>query len=59
MERAMNIKVKPKAMKARGIRFSDEQWDMITIIAARDKSGRTKPSDVVRHAIEAFLEKEG
>jgi len=41
------IKKKP-TLKARGIRFSDEQWERITKDANADKSRRTKPSDIVR-----------
>lgn len=41
------IKKKP-TLKARGIRFSDEQWEKITKDAKADASRRTKPSDIVR-----------
>lgn len=46
-------KVKRETLKARGIRFSDQQWDKITKVAERDPSGRTTPSDVVRQIVDA------
>ena len=46
------IKKKP-TMKARGIRFSDETWAMITKDAAKWNGYRTTPSDVVREIVDA------
>ena len=48
---------KQEPLKARGIRFSDEQWDKIEREALKDKTKRTKPSDIVRHAIDKFFER--
>jgi len=49
---------KKAPLKGRGIRFSDEQWDKVSDEAEKDKSGRTKPSDVVRHAVDKLFEKD-
>lgn len=47
---------KPAPLKSRGIRFSNEQWAKIKAKAKKDKTGRTKPSDVVRHAVDKLFE---
>lgn len=49
---------KPRPLKARGVRFSDEQWAKIEKEAKKDKSGRTYPSDVVRHAVDKMFSEE-
>ena len=51
-----NMKTKKETLKARGIRFSDSQWSNIEKDAAKDKSGRTTPSDVVRHIVDEHYE---
>lgn len=47
---------KPAPLKSRGVRISDQQWMEIENEADKDKTGRTKPSDIIRHAIEFYLE---
>lgn len=51
-----SMKTKKETLKARGIRFSDRQWSNIEKDAAKDKSGRTTPSDVVRHIVDEHYE---
>lgn len=46
------LKTKKETLKARGIRFSDEQWEKLNKTAALDKTGRTKASDVVRAIVD-------
>lgn len=48
-------KMKKNPKKARGIRFSDEQWEAIVLKTNEDKTGRTTPSDVVRHVVKQFF----
>jgi hypothetical protein len=50
------MKTKKETLKARGIRFSDAQWSNIEKDATKDKSGRTTPSDVVRHIVDEHYE---
>ena len=47
---------KPAPLKSRGVRISDQQWSKIKGEACKDKTGRTKPSDVIRYAMEFFFE---
>jgi hypothetical protein len=47
---------KPEPLKSRGIRFSEEQWAKIESEVKKDKTGRTKPSNVVRHAVDKLFE---
>ena len=49
----MNIKKEP--MQHRGIRFSSKQWKDVEAYANEDETGKTKASDVVRHAVDVFL----
>ena len=51
-----STKTKKETLKARGIRFSDRQWSNIEKDAAKDRSGRTTPSDVVRHIVDEHYE---
>lgn len=44
-------------LKARGIRFSDEAWANIKRDAKKDKTGRTKASDIVRHIVDEHYAK--
>lgn len=56
----MKTKIKkPAPLKARGIRFDEEKavWERLEKIANRDKSKRTKASDLVRLAVDEFLER--
>ena len=46
---------KEQPMKARVIRFPEKIWDKCEKAAAKDKSGRTKASDVVRCAVETYF----
>lgn len=48
---------KAKPLKARGIRFSDEQWAKLEKEARKDRTGRTTPSDIVRHITDQYFEK--
>lgn len=50
--------MKEKPLKARGIRFSEDQWKKINKKAKLDKSKRTKPSDVVRDCVDEVLKNE-
>lgn len=51
----MKVK-KTEPLKARGIRFSDAAWSNIEADAKRDKSGRTKASDIVRQIVDEYYE---
>lgn len=42
-------------LKLRGVRLSIEQWEALQTEAAKDESGRTRPSDVVRWAIDDYI----
>lgn len=48
----MTIK-KKETMSHHGIRFTAEQWRQLSAIAKRE---RCTPSDVVRHAVEQFIQ---
>lgn len=50
------MKTKKETLKSRGIRFSDAQWNNITKDAKKDRTGRTTPSDVVRHIVDEHYE---
>ena len=44
--------LKKQIMKARGIRFTEDQWKKITVMAKKEKA---KPSDVVRHIVDQYF----
>ena len=46
-------KVEP--MKARGVRFSSKKWNDVKTEARKDETGKTKPSDVIRHAVDELF----
>mgnify|MGYP000459923238 CR=1 FL=1 len=50
----MSIK-KKSPMEHRGIRFTNNQWSKVVKEARKDKSGKTKPSDIVRGCVDAFF----
>lgn len=56
--RACVMKKKPP-LKARGIRFSDIQWDFICKESKKDKTKRTRPSDIVRYAVDSLMQDRG
>ena len=48
---------KPEPLKARGIRFAEGIWPRLQKLAKRDKEKRIKPSDLVRVAVDEYLER--
>lgn len=48
---------KEDPLKTRGIRFSDGQWKNILRLAAKDRSGRTTPSHVIRYIVDEYFNK--
>jgi hypothetical protein len=47
---------KSEPMKMRGCRLDDARWEFIEGEASKDKTGRTKASDVLRHMIDFYKE---
>lgn len=48
---------KPEPLKARGIRFEEGIWERLKKLAKKCKDERIKASDLVRHAVDEYLER--